>query len=185
MKISARSVLALSFSLMALGDAAFAALPQPLKAASNAKSSSSGPADNALPDDQRLYKPIPLLKPSKSSAPRVPAGMTMRSSEIATFDPIESAFLALKRAGTELNEAEVGFRAMARECWEKGYTPVEQSAAGCSYTETVASCYEKAARACVRPAGDRWTKAKNAFSPASELLKYRILEYNKKLTDGH
>jgi len=74
---------------------------------------------------------------------------------------------------------------MARECWEKGYTPVEQSAAGCSYTETVASCYEKAARACLRPAGDRSTKAKKAFSHDAELLKIRIMDYNKKLTDGH
>ena len=107
--------------------------------------------------------------------------MSSRSGAIPTFDPINSAFEALKRAGTELNEARVAFGHKAQECWDKDYTQADQAAAGCSYTETVASCYEKLANFCVTPAKVRWDNASPAFTRASDTLKYTIVEYNRKL----
>lgn len=182
MKTSVLSVLALSFGLLAQGGTSLAAEQQPFKAVPKIDASPNVPTGISLPDNQKLYKPAPSMKISKSSPPRVlTAPSVSRSGAIPTFDPINSAFDALKRAGTELNEARVAFGHKAQECWDKDYTQADQAAAGCSYTETVASCYEKLAIFCVTPANVRWHNAEPAFTRASDTLKYTILEYNRKL----
>ena len=181
MKTSILSVLALSFGLLAQGGTSFAAEEQPRKAAPKMKSSAHVPSGTSLPNE--MYKPVPKMNIAKGSSPKALKGPSVASSSraIPTFDPINSAFAALKRAGTELNEARVAFGHKAQECWDKDYTQADQAAAGCSYTETVASCYEKLANFCVTPAKVRWDNASPAFTRASDTLKYTIVEYNRKL----
>lgn len=67
MKTSVLSVLALSIGLLVLGSTSYAAEPQPLKAVPKMNAPLNVPTDISLPDDKKLYKPVPMLKRAKGA----------------------------------------------------------------------------------------------------------------------
>jgi len=183
MNISVLSVLALSFGLLALGGTALAEEQKPLKAGPKMDSSSKVPTGISVPDNKKLYKPVPSMKISKSSPPKAltAPSVSSRSGAIPTFDPITSDLDAFKRAVAVDHEAKAAFSAKARECWDKDYTQADQAAAGCSATETVASCYEKLATVCVTPALVRSRNANTALTGAHNKLKNTLVGYMQQL----
>ena len=183
MKTSALSVFVLSFGLLTQGSICLAADPQPSKVVPKTSPSTKIPSGASLPSTTQLYKPIASMKISKSSPPKVliAPSVSSRSDAIPTFDPIDSALGVFKRAVGVDREAHVAFSAKAKECWDKDYTQADQAAAGCSYTETVASCYEKLATACVTPTLVRMQAATTALTDARKKLNYELDAYKTRL----
>lgn len=183
MKTSVLSVLALSFGLLAQGGTSLGAEQQPIKVAPKMNSSSNVPTGISLPNDQKPYKPVPSMRISKSSPPKAltAPSVSSRSGAIPTFDPITSDLDAFKRAVAVDHEAKTAFSAKARECWDRDYTQADQAAAGCSATETVASCYEKLATVCVTPALVRSRNANTALTGAHNKLKNTLVGYMQRL----
>ena len=183
MKTSALSVFVLSFGLLTQGSICLAADPQPSKVVPKIRPSTNAATGAPLRDAKNLYKPVTKMKIAPDTpAQGVPASAVTRlSGAIPTFDPIDSALGAFKRAVGVDREAHVAFSAKAKECWDKDYTQADQAAAGCSYTETVASCYEKLATACVTPTLVRMQAATTALTDARKKLNYELDAYKTRL----
>ena len=169
------SVLLLTFGLLPCVDNTQAAEQQPVKVVPKMSLPSIAPTGNSLPDDQKLYKPVPILKRPKNSPPQAQAPMNIRSNQIPSFDPIQSALDNYKRTLLLQRDAGIAYTNAGNHlCWNDGFNQADQAAAGCLATDTIAVCYRKCANVCIAPFEARYLQSQRASDGALTTLKNTI-----------
>lgn len=149
-----------------------------------------GASGTSLADDKSKATPSPsaqklstvggTLKLSKSAlpaAPAVPAAVS-RSSEIPVYDPVTLAVEKWKRAGATYAAARIAYRTKKdTECPSREYTTSDQSAAGCTGSDTVAACSAKLYQHCWLPSSRAYSAAQRGFFDAGINLDSALKAY--------
>lgn len=166
MKSIALSTFALSFVLLAASGAAQAADDK--KPAKPATSAATAPVPGG---------PIKLTRSVMTKAPAVPSTVS-RTTDTASYDPATAALEKWKRAGAAYGAAGIAYRSKRdTECMGKEYTTSDQSAAGCTASDTLAACSAKLYERCWAPAYKEWGETQRAFFDAKISLDTALYSY--------